>query len=176
MKIDRIVVGNLQENCYLLEKNQKYLLVDPGEDITKILEFIKEKNIIGILITHHHHDHIGALQTIIDKYHYPIYDSNNLKEEIKNIGPFQIEIIPMKGHSKDMLCYYFKEDKIMLTGDFLFKGTIGRCDLEGGNELEMKESLKKIKQYDDNIIIYPGHGPSTTLKEEKLHNIYLKNE
>lgn len=174
MKITKIIVGYLEENCYLLEKNKKYLLVDPGEDQEKVLDFIKDKEIIGILVTHHHHDHIGTLPILIEKYHYPVYDANNLKEGIKNIGPFKIEVITTKGHSQDMLCYYFKEDKIMLTGDFLFKGTIGRCDLEGGNILEMKKSLEKIKKYNNDIKIYPGHGDSSILGIEKITNPYLR--
>ena len=61
----------------------------------------------------------------------------------------------------------------MFTGDFLFKGTIGRTDLETGNIIIMKNSIEKIKKYSDNIEIYPGHGNKTTLEYEKKHNLYL---
>ena len=61
----------------------------------------------------------------------------------------------------------------MITGDFLFKGTIGRCDLDGGNFSFMYDSIQKIKQYDDDIVIYPGHGESSTLGEEKKYNPYF---
>jgi glyoxylase-like metal-dependent hydrolase (beta-lactamase superfamily II) len=72
-----------------------------------------------------------------------------------------------------MVTYYFKKNKIMFTGDFLFKGTIGRCDLEGGNIRKMEESLRIIKEYDNDIKIYPGHGDSSILGDEKKNNPYL---
>ena len=62
----------------------------------------------------------------------------------------------------------------MFTGDFLFKGTIGRTDLESGNINDMQKSIKKIKQYPNDTKIYPGHGPSTNLKIEKETNYFLK--
>ena len=61
----------------------------------------------------------------------------------------------------------------MFVGDFIFQGSIGRMDLEGGDEEQMKESLHKIKQYPDDIDLYPGHGPRTSLKEEKQYNPYF---
>ena len=64
----------------------------------------------------------------------------------------------------------------MFVGDFIFKESIGRCDLEGGDFTEMKKSLSKIKKYDKDIILYPGHGPSTTLKNELKNNIYMEGE
>ena len=62
----------------------------------------------------------------------------------------------------------------MFTGDFVFYHDIGRCDLEGGSFEEMKKSIEKIKKYNKNIVIYPGHGMSTTLDEEKENNYYFK--
>ena len=67
---------------------------------------------------------------------------------------------------------YFENENCMFVGDFLFAGTIGRCDLETGNIEEMKKSLMKIKKY-PNVDIYPGHGDSTTLNHELKNNIYL---
>ena len=64
----------------------------------------------------------------------------------------------------------------MFTGDFLFKETVGRTDLEYGNLNEMKESIKKIKKYDNDIVIYPGHGEKTTLGYEKENNEYFNME
>ena len=63
----------------------------------------------------------------------------------------------------------------MFTGDFLFFNNIGRCDLEGGSFSEMKKSIAKIRKYDDNIKIYPGHGQATTLAREKEKNIYFNS-
>lgn len=174
LKIAKIEVGELQCNCYLVEKNNTYLLIDPGDEYQKIVNFIQGKKIVGILITHGHFDHIGCLQKLEEDFHYPVYQYSNLKEGNLSIGNFSLEVIFTKGHSNDSVCYYFKENKVMFVGDFIFKGTIGRCDLEGGNFNEMLQSLQKIKQYNQEITLYPGHGEKTTLQEELENNPYFK--
>lgn len=164
MKIQKIIVGFLKENCYLLEKNGNVLIIDPGDEIEKILEKIKG-NIVGILITHYHFDHIGALNSLKNDFNVPIYDYKTLgKHKLKD---FNFEIISTKGHSRDSITIYFKEENIMFCGDFIFKNSIGRTDLETGNMKEMQESIKNILTYDENIILYPGHYEKTTLKNEK---------
>ncbi|MEE3342692.1 MAG: MBL fold metallo-hydrolase [Bacilli bacterium] len=173
MKITKIKVGLLECNCYLIEKNNKYLLVDPGDDLEKIEEFINGKDIQGILITHSHFDHIASAYDLEEKYNYTIYDLNNLKEGINKINEFKFEVIKTFGHTMDSICYYFKEDKIMFTGDFLFHHTIGRTDLPESNHNEMLKSLDKIKKYPKDITIYPGHGRKSTLEEEFKNNPYL---
>ncbi len=163
MQIERIVVGALQENCYIVSKNNKAILIDPGDEAEKIDKCICEKEIVSILITHNHFDHTGALSYFEEKYH--------LKH---NVLPkdFSIEIINTPGHTKDSKTFYFKEEQVMFTGDFLFKGAIGRMDLPGGNEEEMQNSLKLISAYDDTICIFPGHGESSVLGEEKKNFSY----
>lgn len=79
---------------------------------------------------------------------------------------FNFKVIFTPGHSWDSKTYYFEEDKIMFTGDFIFKGTIGRTDL-GGSDKDMMKSLKMIMTYPDDIVIYPGHGEATNLGVEK---------
>ena len=81
---------------------------------------------------------------------------------------FKFDIIETPGHTAESKTFYFKKNNIMFTGDFIFKSAIGRTDLGGSNK-DMKESLEMIKSYDDQILIYPGHGPQTTLGEEKKH-------
>lgn len=173
MKVDSICIGDLEENCYLIQNKDEYLLVDPGENLEAILKFIRGKNVIGILITHSHHDHVGSLDELVKRYHYPVYQFSNLKEGKISIGSFNVEVVFTPGHKEDCVCYYFRDEKIMFTGDFLFRGSIGRCDLEGGNELEMIQSIEKIKKYDDDIVIYPGHGEISILGYEKKYNYYL---
>ena len=174
VKIDFIKVGYYQTNCYLLEKNNNCLLIDPGEDLEKIEKFIAGKNIIGILVTHSHFDHTASINELVKKYKYNVYNSKNLKEGINKIGNFTFELINTPGHTMDSITFYFKETKDMFTGDFLFKGTIGRCDLVGSNYKLMEQSIEKIKKYNNDIKIYPGHGIFTTLGEEKLHNPYFQ--
>lgn len=172
MKVSSVQLGYLKENCYLLEKDGECLLIDPGEELSKILEFIHDKNIVGILITHHHFDHVDSLDELVSMYHYPVYDYYNLKEGNNKIGNFSFEVVYNPGHTSDSISYYFRDDKVMFTGDFLFKGSIGRCDL-GGNEEDMAHSIKKINSYDDDIVIYPGHGESSLLLDEKKYNPYM---
>lgn len=62
MIIDKVVVGPLAENCYIVTKNEKTIIIDPGDEGKKIIDVAKDKNVVGVLITHHHFDHIGALK------------------------------------------------------------------------------------------------------------------
>ena len=171
MRIKIVQVGELEENCYIVEKNNKCLIIDPGSEFNKIKENI-DQEVIGILTTHSHYDHVGALKEAKNYYNIKVYEYKNLKEGKITIGPFDIEVIYTKGHTNDSVTYYFKEEKIMFTGDFIFKNSIGRTDL-GGNTKDMIESINKIKHYDDSIIIYPGHGEYTTLSSEKENNEFF---
>ena len=171
MEVIRIPVGYLEANCYLVINNGNVLIVDPGSEFEKIDLKIKQLNLtpIGILVTHHHFDHIGALEQMKDKYKICVCDSSN---RIKFDG-FDYLILDTPGHTSDSVTFYFNKDFIMFTGDFLFKETIGRTDLETGNALKMKESIDKIKKYPSNTLIYPGHGDTTTLEDELKNNYYL---
>ncbi len=173
MNIKTIICGALKENCYIVEKNNQCLKIDPGDEREKIIKEIKNKP-IGILVTHCHFDHVGALTELNNLYNVPIYKYDNLEEKTITIGDFKIDVIYTKGHTEDSVTYYFKDEKIMFTGDFLFKNSIGRTDLPTGSDVKMKESIAKIKLYDDDIKIYPGHGEDTTLNLEKKYNYYLK--
>lgn len=180
MEIKKVVVGYLEENCYLIKDGNKGLIVDPGDEIDKILDMIGDTKIIGILITHAHFDHIGALDDLLKVYDVPVYYHNinnelnkniiDIKEQEYNIDDFKFNVIYTPGHRNDSVTYQFND--IMFTGDFLFKGSVGRTDLEYGNYNEMISSIELIKKYTDNIIIYPGHGEETTLKNEKENNLY----
>lgn len=173
MEIKTIIVGALEENCYLLIKENTCLVVDPGDEYEKIKKEIGSLKVLGILITHHHFDHIGALKTLLEDYKVPQYDFSSEKREYI-IENFTFQIVSNPGHSKDSVRFVFKEEKVMFVGDFVFQGTVGRCDLEGGNFNEMKESIKCLKEEDSSYILYPGHGPKTTLEKEKKYNIYFE--
>ena len=175
MKIDIIPVGYLKCNCYILEIDNKVLIIDPGDESKKIIKCIGKREPIGIIITHYHFDHIGAIDDLIKKYHIGVYDRYNLEEGINQIDKFNFEVIYTEGHKEDLITLYFKEDKCMFPGDFIFKDSIGRCDLEGGSESAMMESIEKIKKYDKDITIYPGHGEKTTLGYEINNNPYFKD-
>lgn len=163
MKIDRVIVGDLETNCYIVSKNNNCIVIDPGDEYNKIKKHIGNKNIIGVFVTHYHFDHIGALK-YFDKN--LIYDRYNLEEKEYNISDFCFEIIYTPGHKDDSITIYFKKQNIMFTGDFIFKGAIGRTDLPKGDINEMIKSLNKIKSYPKDTIIYPGHGEYTKLLDE----------
>lgn len=173
INIKKVVVGPLMTNCYIVEKNEACLIIDPGDEKEKIINNITFPP-IAILVTHSHNDHIGALESLKALYNIPVYQYNNLNEENINIGDFNIDVIYTKGHKDDSITFYFKEDEIMFTGDFLFKNSIGRTDMPTGNTLEMKQSIAKIKEYSSRIKIYPGHGEITNLGIEKDNNPFLR--
>lgn len=172
MKIDKVEVGSLYENCYVISIGAKCLVIDPGDEANKIINLIDNKEVLGVLITHHHFDHVGALEDIKNKYNVLVYDISNLEEKEYNIGPFDFKVIFNPGHTSDSISFYFEKENAMFVGDFIFKGSIGRCDL-GGNYNDMEQSINKIKNNNSDITLYPGHGESTTLLYEKEHNPFF---
>ncbi len=171
MKIHRVVVGYLEENCYILEKNGKVLVIDPGDEIDKIRTAIGDNEVVGVLVTHNHFDHVGAL-SYFDKS--IIYSFNNLEEKEYKIENFTFNVIYNPGHSNDSISYYFRDENILFGGDFIFYRSIGRCDLEDGDYNKMLISIDKIKNYPKDMVIYPGHGDKTTLGDEIKYNIYFE--
>ena len=170
MIVKKLVLGPLSTNCYLIIKDSNCLIVDPADNIETIKKELTSLNLIGILVTHYHFDHIGALEELKQHYNVPIYDYSTDNINVEN---FDFKIIHNPGHTSDSVTFYFKNEKIMFVGDFIFKETIGRTDLETGNMLDMQESLNMIKKYDDDTILYPGHGESTTLVYERHNNVYF---
>lgn len=173
LNIKCIVNGYLNENCYIVEKDNHALIIDPGSDGIKIIDYIESLNlqVDGILITHYHFDHVGALQSIENKYKDTIkidYNSPNNNE----IGCFKFKKINNFGHTMDSCSFLFYDENIMFTGDFVFNESIGKYDFE--NEKEMISSLKRFVKLNDDIVIYPGHGPSSTVGHEKKYNYFLR--
>lgn len=174
MEIKTIITGVLDENCYVLINDKECLVIDPGDDYPKIKEVVGDNKVLGVLITHSHFDHIGALRNFLTKRSIKIFKKSSLTENKYTIENFNFECLYTPGHSKDSVSFYFKDEKAMFVGDFIFKESVGRSDLPGGDINELKESLEKIKKYDDDITLYPGHGEKTTLKYEKENNEFLQ--
>ena len=165
MNIKTIVVGPLQTNCYIIEKGDYCLIIDPGAEEDKIIENITRK-VAGIVTTHGHDDHVGAINPLIMKYGARLYNMNNMPEGSFTIENFTFKVIYTPGHMNDEITLYFEEDKILFVGDFIFKGSIGRMDLPGGSTFDMRLSIKKILEYPKDITLYPGHYGVTTLENE----------
>ena len=175
MEIKRVVTGYLDENCYLLIKDGNCLVVDPGDEYNKIKDEIGDNKVLGVLITHSHFDHIGALRNFLTKRSIKIFKRSNLEDNKEyKIGDFTFKAILTPGHSKDSVTFYFEEDKTMIVGDFIFKESMGRTDFPGGSDSDMQDSIKKILEYPDDTKLYPGHYDETTLGYEKQNNPFLK--
>ncbi|MGN0967403.1 MAG: MBL fold metallo-hydrolase [Candidatus Coprovivens sp.] len=164
MKIEKIEVGYLDTNCYLLKIDDECVVIDPGGDFPKIKKAIGDSKVVGVLVTHFHQDHIEALEEVLSYYDAELNKVNSDK--------FKYEVIETPGHTNDSKTFYFKKINTMFTGDFIFNSSIGRTDL-GGSDKDMQESLKMIEKYPDKTILYPGHGPETLLGNEKsLFSLY----
>lgn len=89
-----------------------------------------------------------------------------------NIGPFSFEVIFTPGHTEGSVIYVF--DDCIFTGDTLFKGSVGRTDLKGGDPSMLRRSLKIFNEFDKDYLIYPGHDETTTLSHELMYNYFLR--
>ena len=174
MQVITVKVGVLKTNCYILVNNDKCLVIDPGDEYLKIKKEIGDRLVVGVIITHHHFDHIGALEELVQNSNVRVYDKSNLHLGENRIDDFTFDVIYTPGHKEDLISIYFKEENELFCGDFIFEGTIGRWDLVGGSKEDMKKSIKNILRFNDDMIIYPGHGNKTTMHDERKNlNYYL---
>ncbi|MBU1179140.1 MBL fold metallo-hydrolase [Patescibacteria group bacterium] len=177
MKVYQIIVGPLETNCYIVvypersrgEQGRRAVIVDPGDDAEKIIKVAEENDLRpkGILLTHAHFDHVGALEEI--KNHFQIKLMSPSTSEVDGL-----EIIKTPGHTPDGVCLVNEKEGVIFSGDTLFKNSIGRTDFPGGDYEQIKKSLAKIMKYPDHFKVYPGHGPGTTIGEERKTNPFLK--
>ena len=167
MRVKKIIVGDLEENCYVvINEKMEALVIDPGDEADKILAFLAPYKVVGILVTHFHFDHIGALEILEDFYALKA-------NEVSDV--FEFDVIKTPGHTKDSISFFFPQLHCVFVGDFIFKDGIGRTDL-GGNDFEMKKSLSMfLDRFSSDTVLYPGHGPSTTLGAERRFLEYIKS-
>ncbi len=173
IRVHVVVNGYLEENCYIIENGKYALIVDPGSESKKIINEINKLKVkvVGILITHYHFDHVGALDDIKNKYKKAkLIDFKSNKNQ--TIGDFKFKIIENSGHTMDSVSYYFEDDKKLFCGDFVFRESIGRFEME--DMPIMLDSLEKFKKLDRDIKVYPGHGEYTEVGYELDHNPFMK--
>ena len=202
MKIKKIATGIWKENCYIISKdNDETLIIDPGNDKNILSKYIDDNslNVIAILNTHAHYDHIGAVKYLKEKYKIPFF-LHSFDKKILSTANLYIKIFESTNFIEIPSVDYFYDYKeikeiinefkieivytpghtqgsvclliedCLFTGDTLFNGKIGRTDLPGGNEKSLKESLKKISKMPPNLNIYPGHGSESTIEYELKYN------
>jgi hydroxyacylglutathione hydrolase len=201
MKIEKITVGELLSNCYILisESNKESIIIDPGSEADKILGQIKKTGlkVRYIIATHGHIDHIGAIPDILRALPSPapicvhFKDSSMLSDPKKNLSEFagiqaepvqpdiilndgdvietgsiSLTVIHTPGHTPGGISLLGGD--FLFTGDTLFAGGIGRTDLPGGDFKTLQDAIRnKIFGFEDKTVIYPGHGPESTIGAEK---------
>jgi len=179
------------------------LIIDPGAEGPRLIRFIKEKkiSILYIINTHGHPDHTGANREVKEHTRAPIlihqYDAPMLTRgesvislvfpseyssppadtllkdgDLIECAGIEFKVLYTPGHTPGGISL-LTEDSIF-TGDTLFSGSIGRSDLPGGSQEVLLNSIDKILSLDENLIIYPGHGPSTTVSEELRSNPFVR--
>lgn len=201
--IEKIIVGSLATNCYLIvnkAKNQA-ILIDAGAEADLINAKISRHaaNLCAIFLTHAHIDHIGALENIPGPIYIHHLDNSFLKDTDKNLSAFlgspltistkrkiievsdgqiinlagmSFRIIHTPGHTPGSIS--IQVDKVIFTGDSLFKGSIGRTDLPYGSSKDLIAAIKnKLFPLADSIKVYPGHGDASTIGEEKRSNPFF---
>jgi len=192
MRIYKVVVGELQTNCYIVASSKdNAFIIDPGDDAEEIRDVLKEHKLKATFIvnTHGHIDHVKANADL----KLPLYIHEKEKDMVadpkKNpmaffFGTFtavkperllkdgdrvaldelSFEVIYTPGHTNGGICLL--GEGVLFSGDTLFYGGVGRTDFPGASHAELLKSLKKLSQLKENIRVYPGHGPDTTIGRE----------
>jgi hydroxyacylglutathione hydrolase len=201
MKIFKVTVGPLQENCYIVadEATKEAFIIDPGDEEKRIMNVIQKEALIPrfIINTHGHYDHIGKNHV----FNLPIYihedDNSFLSEPQKNystmlgmqyrspqaakllkdgdtisFGTETIHIIHTPGHTPGGIC--LRINKILFTGDTLFHNSIGRSDFPYGDGKALIRGItERLVPLGDDVTIYPGHGEKSTIGWERKNNFFL---
>ena len=200
-------VGMVQENCYLFrrEGSDRALIVDPGDEAPKLLAAIDQLGVKldGILLTHTHFDHVGAVAPVADATGAEVWVPEIEKPVLADImsfvpwpgfGPFEsydaehtltggeklelagfeIDVLFTPGHSPGHVTFSIPDEQALFSGDVLFQGSVGRTDLPGGDWGTLLESIRGLVDgFPPDTTVYPGHMGITTLGAERATNPFL---
>lgn len=202
MQVRSFTVNALAVNCFVVYHGQEAVIVDPGEASEEIVEFLETEGlrVTAIINTHGHADHIAGNAWFLEKTKAPLYihqlEAPYLSDPSLHLGPQicldvarvkadrllvdcdtievggeSLKVMHTPGHSPGGIVLYYPG--LLLSGDTLFKSSVGRWDLPLGDEDVLKQSVKRLAQLPPETIVYPGHGPSTTIAEERKNNPFL---
>ncbi len=211
MKIKSFVFNPFYENTYVVSsKKGNCLIFDPGcyEDyeLSELKEYIhmNDLNVVAIINTHCHIDHVLGNDALKFDYKVPLKIPKNEKEVFDSVPAYApqwgmagyrhaevdeflvegedlildeitLKMIEVSGHSPGHLIFYNEEEKVIIGGDVLFRESIGRTDLPGGNHDDLLRNIQeKVYTLPNDVEVLPGHGPSTTIGHEKIHNPFVK--
>ncbi|WP_448587285.1 MBL fold metallo-hydrolase [Thermocrinis sp.] len=188
------------------EKSNHSVVIDPGADLGVILQALKGTEPKLILATHGHIDHVGQVKGLrerleipflmhkedlflindpiwngFDKYvgaDIPCPEPDDFLEEGQelSVGSIKLRVLHTPGHTPGLCCFYCEEEKLLIAGDLLFRGSVGRWDLPGGNLEELKRSLKRVfSEIPEDVSVVCGHGEGTTIGREKKFNPLVRD-
>ncbi len=210
MKIDTIILGDYETNCYCIRENDEQkecLIIDPGLNPESLIHFlnVNELRPVIIVLTHGHVDHIAGVESL--REHWPEIkvvihenDAEMLTNPAMNLSTMagtmvqarpaevrlttadqyyqaigiRFQLFHTPGHTPGGICLYSAKDQVVFVGDTLFAGSIGRTDFPSGNHQALVEAIKtKLLHLPVQTTVYPGHGPQTTIGQEKKSNPFL---
>jgi len=210
MKIDRLILGAYETNCYILRESaaaEDCLIVDPGLGAAQLINFLNEHklNPAAVVLTHGHIDHIAGVAALRaefadTKVYIHKLDANMLTEAKHNLSTLagvqfstapadllveagdvieqagiKLQVLHTPGHTPGGICLYSKDEGIVFTDDTLFAESIGRTDFPNGSMSQLLNSIReKLFTLPDETKVYPGHGPITTIAQEKAHNQFFQ--
>ena len=200
-------VGPVAENCFIFRRDgsSEALIVDPGDEAPKLLGAIEQLGLElkGILLTHTHFDHIGAVAPVAEATKAEVWVPEIEKPVLADImsyvpwpgfGPFEsyeaehtlrggeklelagfeIDVIFTPGHSPGHVTFSIPDEQVVFSGDVLFKGSVGRVDLPGGDWGTLLESIRGlVDSLPEDTTVYPGHMGITSLGAERATNPFL---
>lgn len=204
MQVNVLPVGMLQTNCYILSAGDNTaVIVDPGDEAQRIIRFAESHDLAvkAIWLTHGHFDHIEAALPLKEAFSCPIIackcEQVLLSDPMLNLsghftdhrvsitadvcyddgdtfmfGGETVRVLHTPGHTSGSCCYLVND--MLFSGDTLFQSSIGRTDFPTGDIRAIQMSLGRLASLDDNITVYPGHGPITDLYTEKQQNPYMQ--
>ncbi len=195
VKIDTLCLGSYATNCYIVRAtdSSQCVVIDPGYSPEQILKFLQKNNLSlqAILLTHGHFDHVGAVRSLAadtdcavylhkQELSLPammtdgaLYYTHTYKEgDTLSLAGLTFRVLHTPGHTPGSVC--LQAENALFSGDTLFAGSCGRVDFPGSSPKDMRQSLSRLSELQEDLTVYPGHAESTTLRWEQQTNPYMK--